>query len=103
MKIGQSGNKDAGFTLMELMIVVTIIGILLAIVMPNYSESIRKSRRSDAIKELMELASQQERFYAQNSTYTEDIETAAGLNRGTDITAKQGCGTDQCRAPKAQI
>ncbi|MFT6276423.1 MAG: type IV pilus assembly protein PilE, partial [Halioglobus sp.] len=55
MSIAKSVKKTAGFTLIELMVVVAVIGLLLAIVMPNYSESVRKSRRADAIKTLMEM------------------------------------------------
>lgn len=88
MKIVTVVRNSAGFTLMELMIVVSIIGILLAIVMPNYSESVRKSRRADAMKELMELGAMQERFYAQNSTYTTEIEGADGLNLERTITSE---------------
>lgn len=72
-------TKAAGFTLIELMIVLAIMGILLAVVVPSYSDSVRKSRRADAMKELMELGARQERFYAQNSTYTIEIELNSGL------------------------
>ena len=61
-------------------LIVAVIGILTAIVMPMYQDSMRKSRRTDAMRDLMELASRQERFYAQNSVYTADIATEFGLN-----------------------
>ena len=81
-------RTSRGFTLIELMIVVAVMGILLALVVPSYSESVRKSRRADAMKELMELGARQERFYAQNSTYTTDIDTSAGLGLTRTVTAE---------------
>jgi type IV pilus assembly protein PilE len=88
LKIAKRVKTRAGFTLIELMIVVAVIGILLAIVMPNYSESVRKSRRADAIKTLMEMAAMQERFYAQHSRYTGVIVGSSGLNLDNNISAE---------------
>jgi len=73
-------RKTDGFTLIEMMIVVAVLGLLTAIALPMYQETMRKSRRSEAMRELMELASRQERFYAQNSAYTSDINGELGLN-----------------------
>ena len=69
-----------GFSLIEVMIVLVIIGVLLLVAVPGYQDSMRKSRRADGMRDLMELVSRQERFYAQNSRYTDDINTAGGLN-----------------------
>jgi type IV pilus assembly protein PilE len=70
----------AGFTLIEVMITLVIVAVLMMVAVPMYENSMMKSRRLDGMRDLMELASRQERFYAQYSRYTDDVETAAGLN-----------------------
>ncbi len=72
MEASPKAAPARGFTLIELMIVVAVLGVLLLLVLPGYTESVRKSQRADGMRFLMELASRQERFYAQNGTYTDD-------------------------------
>ena len=62
-------NKFKGFTLIELMVVVIIIGILSAIAYPSYLDSVRKTRRADAQGALMQLNNAMERVFTQNNTY----------------------------------
>jgi len=68
------GHKlHAGFTLIELMIVVAIIAILAAVAVPTYTDQVRKSRRSAAQIALVEMANRQELFFADNFAYTNDM------------------------------
>lgn len=62
-------NKK-GFTLVELVITVSIIGILTAIAYPSYTNYVLKSRRSDALSALTQDQMAFERCYAQNFSYT---------------------------------
>jgi len=76
-------NNTRGFTLIELMIVIVIVGILFAFALPSYERSVLRGHRADAQGILFDISARQERFLAQNNTYTTDINTAAGLNMGT--------------------
>jgi type IV pilus assembly protein PilE len=70
-----------GFTLVELMLVVTVIGILAAIVYPNYQEYVMRSNRTEGIALLNDAAARQERYFAQNNAYAN---TAAKLGFASD-------------------
>ena len=69
-------KKTQGFTLIELMIVVAILGIIAAIGYPSYLEQVKKSRRAEGMGHLLELADRMERFYSDKGTY-------AGATLGT--------------------
>jgi len=70
--------NNKGFSLVELMIVLAIIGLLSAIAYPSYDSYMKKSRRSDAKVALQAMADKQERFYLQNNTYTTNTASVGG-------------------------
>ncbi|BCV37466.1 MULTISPECIES: type IV pilin protein [Shewanella] len=78
-------KRPAGFTLIEVMITVVIIGILASIAYPSYVQYIAKSTRSEAHAALMRLANLQEQYYLDNRTYATDM-TKLGLNASPFIT-----------------
>jgi type IV pilus assembly protein PilE len=63
-----------GFTLMELMIAVVVVGILASIAYPVFTSTIQRSRRSDAIAALSALMQAQERYRSNHAAYADSLE-----------------------------
>ena len=66
-------HRMRGITLLELMIVVVIIGFLAVIAYPNYRSFVERAKRNEAKAALLKVATNQERFYLQNYTFTCDL------------------------------
>jgi len=66
-------RASAGFSLMELMIVLVIMGILVSIGYPSYIGYIEGARRTDGIGALLTLATKQEKYYSNAGSYTNDM------------------------------
>ncbi|MDR3492743.1 MAG: type IV pilin protein [Gammaproteobacteria bacterium] len=64
-------NKKIGFSLLELLIVLCIMGILTAIAIPNYSSYIMREKRYEAQAMLLRLSSGLENYYIQNNSYAD--------------------------------
>ena len=76
-------KKQCGFTLMEIMIVVVIIGILAAIAIPNYTEYVTRSRIAEAIGPLASLQTRMEQFFQDSNTYDPGCPTPSPFVSGS--------------------
>jgi type IV pilus assembly protein PilE len=76
-------HRMRGITLLELMIVVVIVGILAAVAYPSYREFTARAKRNEAKAALLKVATNQERFYLQNNSFTTDM-TELGFPVGTN-------------------
>jgi len=75
-----NSKHQHGFTLIELMITVAIVGILAAIALPSYQDSVMKSRRADAKSDLLGLANAQERHFTVSNAYCGSDDTCTLTN-----------------------
>lgn len=68
----RSNNKllmESGFTIIELMVVVIILGVLATLIFPSFEQQIVNSRRGDGITQLLRLKIQQEAFRVEQNSY----------------------------------
>lgn len=90
----KSTNK--GFTLIEILIVVVIVGIIMAIAIPNYSKYVKKSKRADGQAGLMAELHAQERQFSGSGTYTARTTTSEEGHYSITAAACSGSGLDVC-------
>jgi type IV pilus assembly protein PilA len=88
-------RKAKGFTLIELMIVVAIIGILAAIAIPNFLKYQAKSRQSEAKQNLGSIFTSQIAYYGENNTFGN---TFASIGWGPEGTTRYAYTVDVASA-----
>ncbi|MBK5376787.1 prepilin-type N-terminal cleavage/methylation domain-containing protein [Pseudomonas sp. TH08] len=84
-------RSNRGFTLIEIMIVIAIIGIVITIGYPSLTEYVKKGRRAEVVTLLSEQSQILERFYTKNNVYT----GITGLSAGNDFYTITPTITDQ--------
>ena len=80
-------KRNAGFTLIEMLIVVALLAILAAIAMPNYREYVKKSRRAEAQSYLISLAARQQQFLVDTRAYATLATLTAALPVPSTVSA----------------
>lgn len=80
--ISKLRNDEKGFTLIELMIVIAIIGILAAIAIPQFSAYRTRSYNSSAQSDVRNIATAQEAYYVDASSYTGTVSNLTGAQYG---------------------
>ena len=81
-------HLNRGFTLIEMMIVVAIVGILAAVAYPSYDEYVKRGNRTEGQAFLSDVAARQERYFSQNNAYV-TANASLGKLYGTGETTKK--------------
>ena len=93
-------RRASGFTLMELIVTMVIIGIIAAIAIPNYSEYVLRGYRSSAQAFIADVASRQAQFFLDRRTYATTV-AALNMTAPADITTRYNIAIAAAAGPPA--
>ncbi|MEK9713972.1 MAG: type IV pilin protein [Thalassolituus sp.] len=91
-------KKIKGFTLLELLIALIVVGIISSIAYPSYQDSVREAKRSDAIAIMQKMLASEEKYFIDNRVYADDLKDL-GLNASTYSTDYYDISASQCTNP----
>lgn len=83
-------RRQSGFTLIELMITIVIVGILAGVALPAYQNSVKKSHRSAAQAEMLDIANRQQQYLLTSRQYTSTL-SDLGYSVPADVAARYTC------------
>jgi prepilin-type N-terminal cleavage/methylation domain-containing protein len=87
-------GPEGGFTLIEMLVVVVVIGILAAVAIPNYSRMREKTFVAAVTSDLKNMASLQEVYHGNNQVYTNDTDQLGmTVSKGVIISINEADGT----------
>jgi type IV pilus assembly protein PilE len=84
--------RSRGFTLVELLIAVLVLGVLLAVALPSFNSSLRKGRRADAFASLTAVQQAQERWRSLHPAYAADTDLTVATPTGLGLASTTGSG-----------
>ena len=99
VRAGTGVPRWRGFTLIEVMVTVVIIGILGAVAYPSYLDYVRRGNRSAAQSFMMTIANRQEQYLLTNRSYTATISDLGGLSQPTETTGRYTFAVTTTGAP----
>ncbi|MDI6745730.1 MAG: type IV pilin protein [Rhodocyclaceae bacterium] len=80
-------KANKGFTLIEVMIVVVIVGILASVALPSYQQYLLRGARAEAQSHMMDIAARQGQFLIDNRAYAASV-SALGMTTPTSVSSK---------------
>ncbi len=98
--------KSKGFTLIEIMVVIVIVGVLAAFALPAYQKYTQRAARAEGQQLAMSIMAAQERFYLEHAAYTDKLGSGTGELGFSKLTSESGhfeAEAKQCAAPAKEL